>query len=236
MRLNSCGRALNADDVFALWQRLSGDPGDRPWGADHARSFFQGFRPDGEGLDAALRPLPEGDAVLERLRLVFAATAGGYPGAADTYDCYFIVRRPALVQPAEALGHAREFLANVAAIADLSGDGELGSLIRNASMSCVVGAAPRGPERHDVDLAMYDVLCDWELSLLRNPPWVNELEEAFYSIACDYYLAWHLMWPWLRGASPVEEPFWPYFELWRRGVALRFESESSVFLYLPAGA
>jgi hypothetical protein len=83
---------------------------------------------------------------------------------------------------------------------------------------------------------MYDVLCDWELSLLRNPPWVKELEEAFYSIACDYYLAWHLMWPWLRGASPVEEPFRPYLDLWRRGVDLRFESESSVFLYLPAGA
>lgn len=227
---------MNAHDVLALWQRLGGDPGDRPWDADHAYGFFESFRPDGEGLEAAISPLPEGDAVLERLRLVFAATAGGYPRAPDTYDGYFIVRRPALVPPAEALGHARLFLDNVAAIADLSGDREFGSLLRDASLSCVVGAAPGGAERHDVDHTIYAILCDWESSLVRNPPWVHELEEAFYSIACDYYLAWHLMWPWLRGASTVEEPFRPYFELWRRGVSLRFQSESAAVLYLPVGA
>ena len=60
------------------------------------------------------------------------------------------------------------------------------------------------------------------------------MEEAFYSMACDYYLAHYLMWPLYRGSTAIEEPYAPYFELWRHGAQAIFSEARRVTVYVAA--
>jgi hypothetical protein len=43
----------------------------------------------------------------------------------------------------------------------------------------------------------------------------------------------YLMWPFYGAASALDDPFAPYFELWRHGVKYRIFGETQVDLYLP---
>ena len=59
--------------------------------------------------------------------------------------------------------------------------------------------------------------------------------EGLYTIACDYNLQRHILWPLYKDATPIEEPFRPYFDLWRHGAGFRFIDEQAVRVYVPEG-
>jgi len=55
------------------------------------------------------------------------------------------------------------------------------------------------------------------------------------SVACDYNLQYHILWPLYRQATTIEEPFRPYFDLWKHGSGYRFAGKEAVRVYVPAG-
>jgi hypothetical protein len=44
-----------------------------------------------------------------------------------------------------------------------------------------------------------------------------------------------ILWPLYKDATPIEEPFRPYFDLWRHGAGFRFIDEQTVRVYVPEG-
>jgi len=219
-------------DTFELWQRLAGESESDPWNADSLYGFFQTFRPMGaaqaEALRQALLPIPQGAEVLERLKVAFAAD-DGHPPSRGYFDAF----RPTPLSAAEAAGLVRAFLAKVTAMATASNCPELVELLRDVHVSTVVGKRPFPTVQHPTQALLHDVVCDWFLSLQRQPTWAYELNEAFFSVACDLYLGWHFMWPWFAASSAIDEPFAPWCELWLHGVEYRFVADSSLEVYLP---
>src|SRR5580765_4602831 len=124
---------MKEQEVFKLWQRLAGAPSTDLWGRDEICCFFQCFRPHGEGLDKALLPLPQGKAILDRMAPIFAATADGCQSA-DSFDAYFIVRKPPAISAANAEALVRRHLKSVAAIALSHGAAELFDRLRVPSV------------------------------------------------------------------------------------------------------
>ena len=43
----------------------------------------------------------------------------------------------------------------------------------------------------------------------------------------------YLMWPFYREKTNLEDPFEPYFQLWKCGVKYRIFEETQIDLYLP---
>jgi hypothetical protein len=40
-------------EMYAYWKHLAGDDSSTPWERENLGMFFQQFRPDGQGVDAA---------------------------------------------------------------------------------------------------------------------------------------------------------------------------------------
>jgi hypothetical protein len=226
---------MNVTDIFRDWQRLAGDLAAKPWGRDEIFGFFQRFRPTGDGLEDALLPLPQGRAILDRIRPVFLVTSDGWQNA-ESFDAYFIVRKPAPIDPATAEALVRSHLTNVAEIASSANVVELVDLLREPTLSISHESPPQTQGPHDTDTFIDDTLCNWEGSLSPDPAGITGLQEAFYSIACDYNVARHLMWPWFAKSTDLQEPFLPYFNLWLHGVTYRFVGPSTATVFIPTRA
>ena len=55
------------------------------------------------------------------------------------------------------------------------------------------------------------------------------MDEALYHISNDYFLSYYLQWP-LIVPQPIENPFRPYFELWKMGLNVEFPEKDQVVL------
>ncbi|MCC2668863.1 MAG: hypothetical protein K0Q72_1334, partial [Armatimonadetes bacterium] len=60
------------EEMFAYWQRLSGDDCSTPWEEEeNLGMFFQGFRPHGEGVEAVFEGVVGREELLPRLLEVY---------------------------------------------------------------------------------------------------------------------------------------------------------------------
>ncbi len=74
------------------------------------------------------------------------------------------------------------------------------------------------------DLQINDEVGDWfsDLPYQRSCQELSGLlHEALYHISNDYFLSYYLQWP-LVEPQPIENPFRPYFELWKMGLMPQF--------------
>ena len=69
---------MNVTDVLRMWQDLACDSMARIWGREEIYGFFQRFRPNGDGLEKALSPLPQGGLILDRMLPTFSSTIEGW--------------------------------------------------------------------------------------------------------------------------------------------------------------
>ncbi|MGV3724317.1 MAG: hypothetical protein ACO1SX_25765 [Actinomycetota bacterium] len=233
-----------ADEMLAYWQRLAGEDPARPWAEENLGMFFQTFRPDGQGVDAAFQGVAGAEEILPRLRRVYSATAEGWENE-DGQDFYFMVRRPPPLSRARAAELAAAHLRKVAAMAAelhaAEGDDTAMELVQLLTplpeVEVFSGATPWPPDDDDPETLVYEVTTDY----MRYLKWVlspvashaHLLKEAFYTIACDAGVAYHLQWPLYRHLTPISEPFAEYFELWKHGAGYRFESETQIRVYVP---
>jgi hypothetical protein len=195
--------------------------------------FFDCFRPDGAGAERVFAGVVGGDAILERLLRIFAATKDG-----PQRFMYFIVQEPRPATPEELVELTRQHLYKVAQIADDAGDEELfGLLCSRPQIEIKRQPAPvrTQPDLEAPETHIYGICGDWFSELVPTPSDALLLHEAFYSMACFYDLARYLLWPLYVGSTKIVEPFEPYFELWLRGARPIFERPGMVNVYCTNG-
>lgn len=232
------------EEMLSYWQRLSGDESSRPWTEDHLGMYFQGFRPHGQGVEAALEGVVGAEEIAPRLLSVYAATAEGWEEEASE-DFYFIVRRPPPLSRARAadlaVGCLRKVAAMAAELRAAGGDDSAAELVELLDplpqVEVASGVTPWPPDDDDPETLVYEVTADY----MRYLKWVLKpvashahlMREAFYTIACDYGLAAYLQWPLYHHLTRIEEPFAEHFELWRHGAGYRFDGEHQIRVYVP---
>lgn len=227
------------EEMFARWKELAGDDSPRPWTEDQMGMFFQNFRPDGEGVDAAFEGVVGAEAILPRLREIYQVTAPG-----GSQDAYFIVRSPQPLKESVARELCAEYLGKMAEIARELDPGEeedpyAALRVRIASLrgiEVVEGETPWPPDDEAPESLIYEMRGDFTFRLRREGALASHaflMTEAFYTIACDYDVADHLLWPLFEAVSPVSEPFRGYFELWTHGAGYRFAADNLVQVYVP---
>lgn len=92
---------------------------------------------------------------------------------------------------------------------------------------------PSGKESEDLNGALYEVTGDFVTNLDPAPSDASLLYDALYYIAGRYELVHQVLWPLYRKATPVREPFQPWFRLWTLGAELRFDEGNLCRLYVP---
>ena len=188
-----------------------------------------------EGVSAAFEGVQGGDEILPRLLEVYKATSEGWQRE-DTFDGYFSVRNPAPITATRAIGLLRLHLDNLVAMSEAVGCDELTGLLRSPlRLEAVEGETPWPPGDDDPETLIHDVTCRFMESLTPRESAALLMGEAFWTIACDSNLQNHILWPLYRHATPIEEPFQHYFDLWKHGAGFRFADERAVRVYVPEG-
>jgi hypothetical protein len=223
----------NEQEMLQRWKSISGDMSPRPWTEDNIGLFFQRFRPDGAGVAAAFEGVEGGDEILPRLLEVYHATAEGWDRE-DGPDGYFIVQNPVSLTAARATALLRLHLDRLAAMSEEVGWDELTELLQSPlKLEAVEGDTPWPPGDNDPEALIYDATSEFMESLTPRESTAFLLGEAFWTIACDYNLKHHILWPLYRDTTPIEEPFRPYFDLWKHGAGFRFVDQETVRVYVP---
>ncbi len=206
----------------------------KDWGDQPPPHFLHAFRPDGAGLDALFDGMPHGADVLARLRRVFEIA--GDPGRGHAY--FIVLDAPAATcRDLEAL--ARRHLESLAAIAealDWPGAEARAFSDRDLELEIVVGAPPPDdPARpHAMATAAYELITEYGGSFAAPSRHGEYLLDPLYYLACDYALAYYVLWPHLRTRTALDDPFAPWFELWRHGATLGFDgAPGTVRVYVP---
>jgi hypothetical protein len=202
---------------LAHLKRAAGDTSDEPWDEDFIPYYFQRFRPDGEGVERALSPLPGGSEYVRRLLPVYRATR--HPGWER--DTYFVVRQPRDAEPLEVSRTGNEFVENLRILANAIGDDELSSYLASIVRVEVMPAAAGLDRRTHGHVIVNETIGDYLIRRTDHDDPVAILEEAYYSIACDYDLSRYLQWPYYRHLCEGD-CFEPYFRLWQCGYSYAF--------------
>ena len=204
------------------------------WEAEPPGHLLHYFRPDGVGLEDIVAGMAHSDEVLSRLRQVFEAARNGRPG-----DMYFTIRKAPRIRAAELEALARQYLANVIAMAKLVGSRDAGFARRHraavtalAGRDVVVevhaGVPPTldAPSKtHPLQGFVYETAT--EFGHLHPPASEHAqlLAEPCYRLACSYELAHFVLWPTRGDGCPIADPFASYFELWRHGASIYFQDD-----------
>ena len=217
------------EHALERWRRLRQRGPNDPDAEAELYGFFQSFRPDARGLDNVFAGVVGGPDLLQRLLEVYRATATGW----DPADAYFLVRSPQPLGEAEAIMLAQRHRDSMVRIASHLGADEVGSVLEAAKEVSVVGSREGTAAAEGANLQIYEAVIDFMTSLTPRQSEALLLGEAYYAIACDYSLKYHLLWPLYRAASPLEEPFEAYFQLWKHGVQCDFGTHGIVALSTP---
>jgi hypothetical protein len=174
------------------------------------------------GCGKAFEGVARGDEIVPRLLNVYHATKEGWV-TKEGYDAYFIVRRPPLIASKELEGLAHQHLEKIRQIAVAGDHQELANLLESGpNIEIKEGEAFSPSALESPEIMIHETVGDWFFSLKPASSDAELMREAFYTIACDYDLARYLMWPWHRDCTTIEEPFEPYFQLWRHGMTICF--------------
>lgn len=207
------------------------------WTPEDAIGFFQTFRPDGENLEQVFRDVPHGEELLERILEVFEMA--GDPTRPDgARDAYFVVRKPTKISEEVARFAATEWLKQMAELDRRVGSQNLAQLLDAApSIRVLEGQPPKHPrqieERSDL-LKLISSFSQRVVSQL-NPEQdaALALRRAYYFMACDTFLSEYLLWPVYRSLTGLEDPFEPYFTLWKAGIKFRIFNDRGIDFYMP---
>lgn len=212
-------------------------PDDQPLDAEALIGLLQRFRPDGLGLADLFTGLPRGPELNLRL-------AGLYQVAGDSrrleggQDAYFIVRNPPPLEPEQAVAWAEQWLRSLRDLARAVGVAEdLPHLQSLPEVRVLEGLAPKQLKADLEAVPLYRTLkqdaAGWAARLPGESGVVELLGPAYYYAACDWALRDHLLWPLYADGSGLDDPFAPYFDLWRHGAKWRAFSDDRVDVYLP---
>lgn len=218
---------MNPNALFSKWAELAGIT-DQPVRSEEDLAYvFQNFSDRPEGLDALFAGMNAGEEVSARLKAVFTASE------TDAASAYFLVEHPPPLTVEQALALLQQHLNNLSAMSRATGAG-LDEVLDGMSVRRAQQKTDIAQRTGDNPAAwLYDLVFDFTGTLKPCDEEATLLEEAFYSIANDIYLKGYLMWPFYAKESDLEDPFAPYFELWRHGVDIGFRGEDECLVYVP---
>lgn len=217
-------------EFAGIGPEVSADP-------DSLIGVFQSFRPDGREISGLFDSLQQrGGALESRLELLFEA-AGDDRRPQGGRDAYFVVRNPPPLDPEEARDLGTRWLTGVQSLATQVGDSATAEILDPIpTIRVLEGIPPKHPKQDDEKSELLQTLQGDATTLVERidaGPQAAALRPAFYFTACDAMLRDYLMWPLYASEAGLEDPFEPYFVLWRHGVKYRVFGETQVDLYLP---
>lgn len=194
-----------------------GDDSNSPWSLENTYGLFQFFRPHGIGIDALFDGIPEKADICRRLQYLYETC-----DPANATDAYFVIRNPIPTSASVLRNLSLEWLRNLRNIARENRDSELKHLMQAPyEFNFVERAASLEELKSSPAMIVYEGVTEWFHSLAPvDEEAAKTFSEAFYSIACDYNIAAYLSWPWFKASTPIDDPFFPYFELWTRGIQI----------------
>jgi len=181
-------------------------------------------------LEAVLADAAGGREILARLLEIYRVTAPGW----DPTDAYFHVKKPEPLPSNQAPKWAQQHLQAMLSLARAVNNAEMKSMLGAPITVQVTRGAVPPPADEGPDMQIYELATDFIGSLTPVESDALLLAEAIYSMACDYFLQHHILWPLYRRSASVDEPFKPYFDLWKHGAACRFADPTRVLVYLPS--
>jgi hypothetical protein len=228
---------MATDVLLQRCRAIVGFADDAPCDGDALIGMLQRFRPQGEALDGLFDTLPMGAALHGRLRQLYSA-AGNSARPGGGQDAYFIVRNPPALAPGRARALAQQWLDSMLALARETGFDELAEVLDPLpEVRVLQGIAPKQTKADLAEFPLYQAIKQQAAELSERLPVANQalelLRPAYYFAACDGMLRDYLLWPVYQPYSQLDDPFAPYFELWRHGAKLRAFADDSVDVYLP---
>lgn len=204
--------------------------------AESLIGFFQTFRPDGLEIADLYSELDVGDALHQRLDLLYAACGDGRRPDGGR-DAYFVVRTPPPLDPDLAAQLGRSWIGGLRELAFSLGDSLVADILEpTPTIRVLEGIPPKHPKLQSERSQLLCAILEESPRLVERidaGPYPEVLRPAYYFTACDSMLRDYLMWPLYADACGLEDPLRPYFELWRHGVKYRIFGETQVDLYLP---
>jgi hypothetical protein len=216
---------LTKRQVLARWKKLAGDRSPGAWkDEEDVSGLLEQFRPGGEGIEAVFEGIERGDEVCARLREVYQATERGGVGL------YFIPVPAVTPERAEveALlhGHVGRLREMAAALEDAEAMAVLETM---PEVEWVEGELPQDEEGKEWEAYLVDVRIDFTIDTIKAVrSHALLLEEALYMATTSPAVRDYVLWPLYRDSSPVEEPFGPEFELWKRGIEWAFRRPGTI--------
>lgn len=224
-------------DVLARLRNLAGIAQDQPCDGDTLIGMLQRFRPDGSPLVGLFDGLPNGTELASRLQQLYkVAGDSARPGGGQ--DAYFIVRTPPSADADEVHRWATQWLQSLLALAEQTGFDELvESLGPTPKVRVLEGIAPKHTKGDLDELPLYRAFKKQAAELVQRLPTQSSipalLGPAYYYAACDWALRDYLLWPLYKAHTELDDPFEPYFHLWRHGAKLRSFASDTIDVYLP---
>lgn len=225
------------DQLLERCRDAAGIDPQQPQGEDSLIGFFQMFRPDGRGLVGIFEDVPRGDELQQRLDALFAV-AGNDRRPQGGRDAYFVVRQPEPASPDRVQALADAWLENMSALARELDDARLMKVLDPVPKARVLEGQP--PKNPKVEEEKSDLLVAFQSSLPKlitrvepYSPYADALSQAYYFISCDAMLRDYLMWPLHADAVQQDDPFLPYFELWKHRIKFRIFGDDRIDFYMP---
>jgi hypothetical protein len=220
-------------------REIAGIAADEPCDGETLIGILQRHRPDGAALIGLFDDLPNGDALADRLQQLYEV-AGDSVRPGGGHDAYFIVRKPPQADPDQIHHWASQWLASLHRLAVVTEFDELAAALGPTTKVRVLeGLAPKHT-KSDLDvLPLYRAFKKLAAELVQRLPTPSPLPTllgpAYYYAACDWALRDYLLWPVYVDYCDLDEPFEPYFQLWRHGAKLRSFADDTIDVYLPHG-
>ncbi|MEM6363506.1 MAG: apolipoprotein acyltransferase [Planctomycetota bacterium] len=209
---------------------------EKVYGDDAFLGFFQSFRPDGHGLASVFDGLDASDALQERINLLFEV-AGDDRRPTGGRDAYFVVRRPRRIDPDQIQAAGDDWVRRLILLASETQHDQLVKQLDGIKrVRLLEGSAPKNP-RAEIDktelLRAFQRSIPQLVSHPEAPSVAESLRTPYYYITCDSHLRDYLMWPLFAPYFQTEDPFAPYFDLWRHSVKFRIYRDDQIDLYMP---
>ncbi len=226
---------MTESKLYEFWQSVVGVDEDESWSEPADLVFlFQNFRPHGQGVERILNGFWGARQMLPRLLEVYKATASGWDARPVAFD-YFLVTEPTHIDDSRVEELIRSYLDKMKRMAEEINYRQTASNLSVVERVQIVRAqdAPHSLDLSRTEDLLYAMQSDFFSLTPSQPSELWLLEPALYSMANDNPLTYHLLWPLKAKGSSVEEPFLPYFELWKHAVTLRLDADRAT-AYIPA--
>jgi hypothetical protein len=216
---------------------ILGIASDEPVGGDALIGMLQRFRPDGTALFELFDDTPVGRALENRLRKLFeVAGDSARPGGGQ--DAYFVIRNPPQADPSDVSKWAIRWLESLRSLAEQTGAGAMAAMLQpTPEVRVLEGIAPKQIRADLETVPLYRLIkkeaAELTARLETQSPLPAMLGPAYYFAACDWALRDYLLWPAFGDVCDLEDPFGPYFDLWRHGAKLRTFGDGRIDVYLP---